>query len=436
MMKYFLALALILIGSSLGAFSLNDFCAKNSADYSYDPDFNILTLRWNGRTFNFFVNGSVYYEGIKVYYLTRDVTVRSNDFLIDDDFLSRWMPKKGIHKFEVTRSGELTVLTFFSFSKIAVTNTDIGCFTLEGEDPSDIKPEYQNDTERGIEYIKSFDNKVELKFTNAAEISCENSGTQEVRFVYKILKPVEKLKEPEPVIKKSNGFDKKKITIVLDPGHGGKDPGAIGITGVKEKAVVLSLSKQIHLLLKDLGYSVLLTRSSDNFIPLRQRTEFANKNNASLFVSVHANVAFNPGVYGFDIYYLSTSASDDESRQVAAYENNVIKLEQAEKKDTLGEIIWSMLSNEFENESITLGGILAKHMKEIGAPNGNPVKHARFYVLYGATMPAILIESGFLTNKKEEAKLKNQEYQKKLAERVVGGLDEYIEKNYRKFIND
>ncbi|MCK5399666.1 N-acetylmuramoyl-L-alanine amidase, partial [bacterium] len=203
----------------------------------------------------------------------------------------------------------------------------------------------------------------------------------------------------------------------------------------KEKTIVLALSKKLRSYLEKMGYSVLMTREKDIFIPLRNRPKFANSNNGDLFISLHANFAYNPKVKGFDIYYLSKSASDDESREVAAYENNVIKLEREHKQDMLGEIIWSMMSNEFENESITLAGMVSRDLKKITPANGNPVKHARFYVLYGATMPAILIESGFLSNRSEARNLVKASHQDKLTKSIAEAIDAYIVKNYRKFIN-
>ena len=220
--------------------------------------------------------------------------------------------------------------------------------------------------------------------------------------------------------------DMRIKTIVIDAGHGGKDPGAIGDGGLQEKGVVLSIAKELAVLLeKELKVKVIMTRSKDEFISLRKRTEIANENKADLFVSIHANFNYNKNTRGFEVYYLSRYASDDEARAVAAFENGVIKLEDQKTQDSVRNILWDLISNQFENESIELAGCIVKNMKSKTSFPSNGIKHAKFFVLYGATMPAVLVEVGYLSNPVEAKFLKSPYSQKKIALAIFEGIKEY-----------
>jgi N-acetylmuramoyl-L-alanine amidase len=217
--------------------------------------------------------------------------------------------------------------------------------------------------------------------------------------------------------------------IVLDAGHGGHDPGATGPKGVMEKDVVLDVTKRVSRLVEDgLGVKVAMTRSTDVFVPLRERTTFANKKHADLFVSIHANAhprAVNEGV---EVYFLSSEASDSDARQVAAIENGVIQLENPvsrEKSMLLKSILWDLAQSEFQQESSAMAETVLDSMTRSLRLVPRGVKQAGFYVLGGATMPAVLIEIGFLTNLKEERKLATPEYREAVARAIYTGLAEY-----------
>ena len=219
-------------------------------------------------------------------------------------------------------------------------------------------------------------------------------------------------------------------TIVIDPGHGGKDPGAIGRRGTKEKDVVLKiahkLAKDLH---KNLKTRVILTRYHDIFLPLAERTAIANREKADLFISIHCNASLKSRTKGFEIYFLSDKASDEEAQAVANMENAVMALEErTEERNELSSILWSLAMNEFMNESSEICSLVSSEVdRRLRTVDNRGVKQAGFTVLRGAKMPAILVEVGFISNRSEERKLKSSKFQKNLVESVCVGVEKYKE---------
>ncbi|NVN93172.1 MAG: N-acetylmuramoyl-L-alanine amidase [Desulfuromonadales bacterium] len=215
--------------------------------------------------------------------------------------------------------------------------------------------------------------------------------------------------------------------IVVDPGHGGHDSGAVGAGGTQEKDIVLSIGLKLRDMLKEeLGLDVVMTRSSDVFIPLEERTAIANKVNADLFVSVHANAANNRNASGIETYYLNL-AKTDKAAQLAAKENGT----SLEKVSVLQAILFDLMANYKLNDSAHLANdvqkALHKKIRGLHADVKNlGVKQGPFYVLVGATMPSILVETAFLSNAQEETRLKNGEYQDATAEGIMEGVRGYI----------
>jgi N-acetylmuramoyl-L-alanine amidase len=217
--------------------------------------------------------------------------------------------------------------------------------------------------------------------------------------------------------------------IVLDAGHGGHDPGATGPTGLMEKDVVLDVTQRVAKLVTDrLGTKVLLSRSGDYFVPLRDRTSFANRERADLFISIHANAHRESAWTGIETYFLSSEATDNTARQLAALENGVVQLESPasrQKMDVLRSILWDLAQSEFQVESSNLAEVVQDSMTQsLQLPNRG-VKQAGFYVLGGAAMPAILIEIGFVTNPKEERRLRDTRYRDEIAQAIFAGIAEY-----------
>jgi N-acetylmuramoyl-L-alanine amidase len=196
-----------------------------------------------------------------------------------------------------------------------------------------------------------------------------------------------------------------------------------------EKDVVLDVTRRVARLVENgLGVKVALSRDSDVFVPLRDRTNFANKQGADLFVSIHANAHPQAVSEGVETYFLSSEASDNAARQVAATENNVVQLESAASRrqgDVLKSILWDLAQSEFQEESSFMAETVQDSMSKSLNLVSRGVKQAGFYVLGGAAMPAILIEIGFLTNRKEEKKLATPEHREALARAIYTGLAEY-----------
>jgi N-acetylmuramoyl-L-alanine amidase len=219
--------------------------------------------------------------------------------------------------------------------------------------------------------------------------------------------------------------------IVLDAGHGGHDTGAVGPGGLQEKDLVLDVTRRVARLLEDkLDVKVSLSRDNDQFVTLRDRTTFANKERADLFVSIHANAHRESASAGVETYFLSSEATDGTARQVAALENSVVQLEKTPSRgngrlDVVKAILWDLAQSEFQQESSRLAEVVQDSMtRSLRIPNRG-VKQAGFYVLGGAAMPAVLIEIGFVTNPREERRLKDARYRDEIARAIYAGLAEY-----------
>lgn len=220
-------------------------------------------------------------------------------------------------------------------------------------------------------------------------------------------------------------------TIVLDPGHGGRDPGAVGKNlRACEKDINLSVSLILkNLLEKELGVKVLMTRSDDRFVSLQSRTRYANENKADLFISIHTNAARDRVSRGIEIYYLST-AKTTEARAVEALENSVVEIyeggqEALRKYDDLALILSDILQAENLEHSNNLALKLQMNMCAGTKAIDRGIKQANFYVLRGAFMPAVLLEMGFISNPVEESFLVNKEYQERLAQTIFEGIKSF-----------
>ena len=217
--------------------------------------------------------------------------------------------------------------------------------------------------------------------------------------------------------------------LVLDAGHGGHDSGAVGPGGLQEKELVLDVTRRVARLVEDrLHVKVVLSRDADHFVTLRDRTSLANKAGADLFVSIHANAHRETALQGVETYFLSSEATDSAARQVAAAENGVIQLENPAaraRNDVVKTILWDLAQSEYQSESSRLAEIVQDSMTQALRIPNRGVKQAGFYVLGGAAMPAVLVEIGFVSNPKEERRLKDSRYRDEIARAIFAGLAEY-----------
>lgn len=223
---------------------------------------------------------------------------------------------------------------------------------------------------------------------------------------------------------------KRRRLIVIDPGHGGKDPGASSPRGTREKDVNLAAALELARVLRERGdFDVLLTREEDVFVPLSERSELANSKNADLFVSLHCNAARSKGEHGFEVYSVSETASDPAAEALAAKENAVLELE---GKDPQGEmakmILLAMTKTEMINESVALSALSEKAIAKRVDLAARGAKQAAFYVLRGTHAPAILVEMAFVSNSKDEAKLTSRRFRRAMAEGVAAGIADYAKR--------
>jgi N-acetylmuramoyl-L-alanine amidase len=228
--------------------------------------------------------------------------------------------------------------------------------------------------------------------------------------------------------------DGKKWIIVIDAGHGGKDPGAIGSMS-REKDIVLAIAlKTGHYIEKNIpNAEVIYTRKTDSFPELRDRANIANKNKADLFISIHANWAKQKNVRGAETYVMGV-AKDQQNLEVAKKENEVILLENDhstkyegfDPKSEVSYVMFSLTQKVFQEQSIELASLIQKEFRERVNRNDRDVKQAGFWVLFTTTMPSVLVETGFITNPAEEKFLNSSQGQDYLASAIYRACKQYI----------
>ncbi len=233
--------------------------------------------------------------------------------------------------------------------------------------------------------------------------------------------------------KQNNEKRKWKVPyVVVDPGHGGKDNGAIGGSGLLEKNLNLAISKRLsRILQKKYSYKVSMTREDDRFIALDERGKFANGKDADLFVSIHVNAAKRKGAHGIETYYLGRGSSD-RARDTAKRENGELVYKVPD--NDVQKILTDMITNRKINDSSILARwiqdkLFLKMSKKYSRIKNLGVKEGPFFVLHSTKMPSVLVEVGFITNPKEELRLSKSQYLNKLAESIAYGISSYIKDN-------
>lgn len=225
--------------------------------------------------------------------------------------------------------------------------------------------------------------------------------------------------------------DGGKKVIVLDPGHGGKDPGAIGYSGMYEKNITLSMGKELKAMLDKTGkYKVYLTRSTDKFIPLRDRVKIARKYKADLFISLHADSTKNRSAKGLSVYTLSETASDKEAAALAERENKadvIAGLNLVEHSKEVSDILINLAQRETMNRSSEFATFMVQEMRDEAKLVNDTHRFAGFAVLKAPDVPSVLLEMGYLSNRVEERLLKQQSYRKKLAAATTRAINRYFE---------
>ena len=237
------------------------------------------------------------------------------------------------------------------------------------------------------------------------------------------------LPKQRPTLDKNLRLEKKYI-VFIDPGHGGKDPGAIGTLGTLEKELTLKASLLLAKALnKNKQIKTVLSRTGDYFLPLRERTKLARKNKANMFVSIHADSSKNKNAKGMSVFSLSDRASDKEAQILAKRENDVDKILGVEKKIT-DPFVYGSLIKMFQREAMNDSSFLAKkiifNLKKTKLALNRGHRFAGFAVLKSYDIPSVLIEIGFISNKQEEKKMLNNKYMKELSKELAKAIESYL----------
>lgn len=249
-----------------------------------------------------------------------------------------------------------------------------------------------------------------------------------------VIKPLQTSATPRIEASKKPNKKNRKARIVIDPGHGGKDPGAVRRGSAKEKEINLIIAKYLYeLLKKEKDFDVKLTRSDDSFIPLGRRAKISNDYKADLFISIHANAAKRVSANGFEVYFRSDKASSAEAAETAALENEALQYEgQSGASVSFADLLLkSLANNEHMNESSKVASHIRRAVNKnrgaigIQVYQNSCIKQANFYVLKGVDAPSLLIELGYLSNANDRKRLNTKAARAKLTESIRDGIVSY-----------
>ena len=337
-------------------------------------------------------------------------TIENNKFFSINDFLSSTGSEPYIN--EKTEK----IVFYLDNKKIKITNGIT--FLLIDDNIYQLSSKVVRQNNEYFVHIDSFINIVNSSLQNLSIIS----NSSEI-----IISSTAKTKN---VAIKNIDIEKNKwkfSTIIIDPGHGGKDPGAVGYRGTLEKDIALDVAKRLEKKIsKNMKVKTVLTRDEDIFLRLGERTRIANENNGSLFISIHANAATDRRASGFETFLIGPNKNEAAVR-VAARENSVLELEGvAGKKLTNEDLIQATIAQSaFASKSEKFAALVQEEIGKRVQGKNRGVKQAGFYVLMGASMPNVLVELGFISNLAEEKKLRSSQYREVLATAIFRALEKY-----------
>jgi len=309
-------------------------------------------------------------------------------------------------------------------------------------DPEPSKPEEKNDSQKSVSKDDEMDIHEEVrKLAEEARTKTRPKKTEEAKPVVPAAKSVKSSKRPKASEGGSpaeasgaspetqmggHGGSAVAPTIIIDPGHGGKDPGAIGLKGrVREKDVILAIGKQVAAALrKKLGAKVYLTRSNDTFITLGDRNRIANRKQADIFLSIHGNASTNKKAQGIEIYYLN-KATDQASKRLAVRENEGSPKAEADLEAIVSDLLQTAATEESSDLAKRVKSSFERRLQKKYDIEDVQIKTALFYVLVGAKCPSLLIETGFVTNPSEGKRLTKIAFQKDMANTIAEAVAVY-----------
>jgi N-acetylmuramoyl-L-alanine amidase len=249
------------------------------------------------------------------------------------------------------------------------------------------------------------------------------------RIVVDVLLPESEKRERE--IRQEEKLKKTERVVVIDPGHGGDDPGAVGAKGLYEKDVVLEISKKLRdILNKKKGYRAFLTRDGDYYVPFKKRLMIAREYGADLFLSVHADASRNRAARGSSVYCISSGAASSEAARILARNENLSDViggvPAGEQNGAADPIILDMFQNHVINQSRSFGCVLLKKLKAVNRIKFQDVQKAPFYVLRLPEIPSVLLETAFVSNPEEEKMLKKETFQQKIALAAASSIESFF----------
>ena len=255
------------------------------------------------------------------------------------------------------------------------------------------------------------------------------------RLVVDLVDPDEKSQQAAPLLSDDSKQGKRDIIVVIDAGHGGEDPGAIGASGLKEKNVVLEIARELEKLISaERGYVARLTRDSDYYIGLRQRTELARESNADIFISIHADAFYSSRPRGASVYALSLRGATSESARWLAQSENEADLiggvggvSLNDKDKTLASVLLDLSMTASMNASLGVGSKILGQMSRVTTLHKSQVEQAAFVVLKSPDIPSVLVEAGFISNPEEEQNLKSSAHRRKLAKSLFAGISAHFQ---------
>jgi len=337
-------------------------------------------------------------------------TIENNTFFSINDFLISTNSKPYIS--EKTEK----IVFYIDNKKIKLTNGIT--FLLIDENIYQLSSKVVKQNNEYFVPIDSFLNIVNSSVKSMSIISDESK-------ILISIKPNENNKPAKNIVAEKNKW--RFSTIIIDPGHGGKDPGAVGYRGTLEKDIALDVAKRLEKkITKNMKIKTVLTRDEDIFLKLGERTKIANENNGSLFISIHANAATDRRASGFETFLIGPNKNEAAVR-VAARENAVLELEGFSGKQLTNEdlIKATIAQSAFASKSEQFAALVQEEIGKRVQGKNRGVKQAGFYVLMGASMPNVLVELGFISNLAEEKKLRSSQYREVLATAIFRAVEKY-----------
>ena len=339
-------------------------------------------------------------------------TIQNKTYFSVNDFIEKTNSKKFIN------NKTQKVIFYVDDKKIKISNQitfieiDDNLFQLSSKVVNE-NGNYYIPTESFFGIIKNLYNSSSIKYVNNEIRLTSNSGYKKT------------VKTPVDLGNEKEKWEFK--TIVIDAGHGGKDPGAVGYRGTKEKDIALDVAKRLEKKLsKNMNVKIIMTREEDIFLRLSERTKIANESNGNLFISIHTNAAEDRRASGFETFLIGPNKNEAAVR-VAARENAVLELEGKTGKNLTNEdlIQATIAQSAFASKSEQFASMVQKEIKKRVQSKDRGVKQAGFYVLMGASMPNVLVELGFISNPSEEKKLRSPQYRDQLATAIYRAVEQY-----------